>query len=196
MTNQVPKSVEERAVKLRHEIDRHRYLYHVLDKPEISDAALDSLKHELQALEDKYPALITPHSSTQRVGGKALAKFAKITHSSPMLSLVDAFSFDELKAWEERAAKLVGSPALSKGYFTELKMDGLAIALIYENGLLKQAATRGEVYMTKAAFEAVNREQKKNNQPLFANPRNAAAGSIRQLDPNITTARQLSFVVY
>ncbi|HLB32221.1 MAG TPA: NAD-dependent DNA ligase LigA [Patescibacteria group bacterium] len=237
MTNQVPKSVEERAVKLRHEIDRHRYLYHVLDKPEISDAALDSLKHELQALEDKYPALITPHSSTQRVGGKALAKFAKITHSSPMLSLVDAFSFDELKAWEERAAKLVGSPALSKGYFAELKMDGLAIALIYENGLLKQAATRGdgkvgedvtnnirtitaiplklrapsqyytraakgtlevrgEVYMTKAAFEAVNREQKKNNQPLFANPRNAAAGSIRQLDPNITTARQLSFVVY
>ncbi len=234
MAQKVTQSINERVEKLRHEIDRHRYLYHVLDKPEISDAALDSLKHELQELEDKYPELISPHSPTQRVGGKALAKFAKVTHSSPMLSLVDAFSFDELKAWQERAVKLVGSPALSKGYFAELKMDGLAIALIYENGLLKRAATRGdgkvgedvtnniktidavplklrraskyftkgtfevrgEVYMTKAAFEAVNREQKKNNQPLFANPRNAAAGSIRQLDPMITASRQLSFVVY
>jgi DNA ligase (NAD+) len=237
MTKQIPKSVKKRVGKLRREIDRHRYLYHVLDKPEISDAALDSLKHELQALEEKYPSLVTSDSPTQRVGGKALAKFAKVAHSSPMLSLVDAFSFDELKAWEERARKLVGSPALSKGYFAELKMDGLAISLLYEKGLLKRAATRGdgkigedvtqniktieavplklktnskyytkaltgifevrgEVYMAQKAFDAVNREQAKNSQPLFANPRNAAAGSIRQLDPKITASRQLSFVVY
>jgi len=228
---------KKRIAKLRHEIDRHRYLYHVKDKPDISDAALDSLKHELQKLEEQFPSLITSTSPTQRIGGKALEKFAKVAHSSPMLSLTDAFDDEEIQAWEDRLARLVSKSELSDGYFAELKMDGLAIALVYKNGELFKAATRGdgkvgedvtaniktinaiplklnsslkyfakaskgefevrgEVFMTKESFEAINREQKKNNQPLFANPRNAAAGSIRQLDPKITAARKLDFVVY
>lgn len=237
MAKKAPDDVVARVKKLRQEIDEYRYQYHVLDKSVISDAALDSLKHELQELESKYPSLVTPTSPTQRVGGKPLEKFAKVTHSSRMLSLTDAFSADELKAWEKRAVKLVGANDLKGGYFAELKMDGLAIALIYRKGILYRAATRGdgntgedvtaniktinsipsqlnksskyyrqvsegefeargEVYMDKSDLNVINRAQKKAGQPTFANPRNAAAGSIRQLDPKVTADRKLKFVAY
>lgn len=231
------REAKKRAVVLRKEIDRHRYLYHVKDKPTISDAALDSLKHELQIIEEQYPSLITPDSPTQRVGGKALEKFAKVTHATPMLSLTDAFSADELLAWEDRAKKLNHADSITGGYFAELKMDGLAISLIYRNGILLRAATRGdgkigedvtaniktidaiplklntsskysklasrsdfevrgEVYMDKKTLTEINKAQKKAGLPEFANPRNAAAGSIRQLDPKITAARLLKFITY
>jgi len=228
---------KRRVALLRKEIDRHRYLYHVKDMPEISDEALDSLKHELQELEDKFPSLITLDSPTQRIGGKALEKFAKVTHSAPMLSLTDAFSKEEMQAWEARAEKIINAENIVGGYFAELKMDGLAISLIYHGGLLKQAATRGdgkvgedvtaniktidavplrldasskyyhhashgdfevrgEVYIDKKTLDSINLAQKKAGLPEFANPRNVAAGSIRQLDPQVTASRKLKFVVY
>src|SRR5690606_21003376 len=119
----------------------HRYLYHVLDAPEISDAALDSLKHELVLLETAYPDLITPDSPTQRVGGKALAKFPKVRHASPMLSLNDIFSEEELRAWEQRMQKIIG---VRPEYYAEVKMDGLAVSIVYEKGRMQYAATRGD----------------------------------------------------
>lgn len=242
----------ERIKKLRREISYHRYLYHALDRQEISDAALDSLKHELAKLEAEFPDLITPDSPTQRVAGKPLPGFRKVKHSSPMLSLQDAFSEEEIKEWEERIKKLTTN---SLNYFAELKIDGFAISLTYENGVLKVGSTRGdgkigedvtenlktiesiplrlhdiselnkegeiknllkkylrvekavskipqilevrgEAYMTNAAFEKVNRRQKKRGLPSFANPRNIASGSIRQLDPKVTAARQLDFLAY
>jgi len=232
------KEAQVRIAKLKKEINRHRYLYHVLDKQEISDAALDSLKHELDRLEKQWPELITPDSPTQRVSGKALDRFTKVTHQVPMVSLNDAFSFDELIEWEKRIKKLL--PAETKlDYYAELKMDGLAITLIYKNGVLWKGATRGdgkvgedvtqniktieaiplnlaidklptkvqstaqkeievrgEVFMMKSVFEELNEEQKKNKQPKFANPRNAAAGSVRQLNSAVTTSRKLSFMAY
>lgn len=224
---------KKRVIKLRKEIDRYRYLYHVKDRSEISDAALDSLKHELQALEEKYPKLITPDSPTQRVGGRALEKFKKVQHPIPMLSLVDAFDFLEIDAWQTRLNKLVGRELTKDGYYAELKMDGLAVTLVYRNGILYRAATRGdgkvgedvtvniktieaiplklhkskyntkgeveirgEVYLSKKDFDNINLAQKKAGGMIFANPRNAAAGSIRQLDPKITASRKLSFMGY
>lgn len=224
---------KKRVGVLRKEIDRYRYLYHVKDKSEISDAALDSLKHELQALEEKYPKLITPDSPTQRVGGRALEKFKKVQHPIPMLSLVDAFDFAEIDAWQSRLEKLVGSELMKDGYYAELKMDGLAVTLVYRNDALYRAATRGdgkvgedvtaniktiqaiplkfnkskydtsgeveirgEVYLSKKDFDNINLAQKKSGSIIFANPRNAAAGSIRQLDPKITASRKLSFMGY
>ncbi|MFH2097813.1 MAG: NAD-dependent DNA ligase LigA, partial [bacterium] len=229
-----------RIDKLKKEIDHHRYLYHVLDRQEISDAALDSLKHELANLEAQYPDLITPDSPTQRVSGQPLDKFIKVQHSVPMLSLNDIFTEQELTDWETRITKLLSdSEAAKMEYYAELKMDGLAITLIYRQGILRQASTRGdgqvgenvtqniktieaiplsleisqapsglksallgeievrgEVYMSKKVFEKINQVQIKKNQPAFANPRNAAAGSIRQLDPKITASRQLAFRAY
>jgi len=238
MTSNIPQAVRERVEKLRVEINHHRYLYHVLDRPEISDAALDSLKHELQSLENQYPDLITADSPTQRVGGQPLSKFVKITHSKPMLSLVDVFSPDELSDWQQRIANIIPIRKIeSDGYFAELKMDGLAINLHYKNGLLFSAATRGdgrigedvtnniktieaiplslrreskyyhqamasdfeirgEIFMTKKVFNALNRQLTTEGKTILANPRNAAAGSIRQLDPKITASRQLSFIAY
>lgn len=244
---------KERIEKLKKEINHYRYLCHVLNKQEISDAALDSLKHELTLLERQFPQFITPDSPTQRVGGKPLDKFEKYTHSQPMLSLNDVFSGEELQDWEQRILKLL-PPRAVLDYYAEVKMDGLAIALVYENGLFKVGATRGdgkigenvtenlktvediplrlmvmehvyekkfasilsraqmkklryvvergiveirgEVYMTKVVFEGLNREQEKKKLSLFANPRNAAVGSIRQLDPKITASRKLEFCVY
>lgn len=225
-----------RIAKLRKEIDHHRYLYHVLDRPEISDAALDSLKHELQELEDEFPDLITPDSPTQRVGGRPLDKFRKVKHETPMLSLTDAFQNQEFLDWVQRIQKLV--PAEKLDFYAEVKMDGLAVSLIYKNGLLVQGATRGdgmtgeeitqnlktieaiplrieigrlpkasqakakevevrgEVYMTKEALAKLNAAQKKKNSQIFANPRNAAAGSLRQLDSKITASRKLNFYAY
>ncbi|KKW29301.1 MAG: ligase protein [Candidatus Uhrbacteria bacterium GW2011_GWD2_52_7] len=234
---------KERIEKLRQLIEHHRYLYHVLDKQEISDAALDALKHELKQLEDQYPDLITADSPTQRVGGVALEKFAKVTHQAPMLSIEDVFSFTEFQEWEARIAKFVDGKSLE--YYAMLKIDGLALSLVYEGGTLKSAATRGdgrigedvthniktieaiplslrqpsadefaaigvapfdvtrgrfeirgEVYMPKDAFETLNNERKERGEELFANPRNVAAGSIRQLDPTITATRPLEFFAW
>ena len=123
---------KKRIEKLKKEINHHRYLYHVLDKQEISDEALDSLKHELQKLEEESPQFITPDSPTQRVGGRPLTKFKKVTHARPMLSLEDVFSFEELKAWFERINKIAKIP---DDFFCEVKFDGLALSVIYEKGV-------------------------------------------------------------
>src|SRR3989344_5989446 len=133
---------KKRIEKLKKEINHHRYLYHVLDKQEISDDALDSLKHELKKLEDKFPGLITADSPTQRVGGKALSKFQKIKHKYPMLSLEDIFSEQEFEEWLERIQKRIASAKVS--FFVEPKFDGLAISIVYKNGILDYAATRGD----------------------------------------------------
>jgi len=227
------KEAHRRIEKLRAEINHHRYLYHVRDRQEISDAALDSLKHELDVLEKQFSQFITPDSPTQRVGGSPLNKFIKAPHDVRMMSLNDVFSFEELAEWETRVKKLLGR---TPGYYAELKVDGLAMSLTYENGQLVRAATRGdgrigenvtvnartieaiplrlidytkkypqapkrieirgEVYMSKKQFKSLNVEQKKKNLEPFANPRNAAAGTVRQLDPRITASRKLSFLAY
>lgn len=246
---------QKRIEKLRETIEYHRYLYHVRDTQEVSDAALDSLKHELFQLEQKYPELITSTSPTQRVGGQALDKFLKVTHRSPMLSMEDVFLFEELQEWEQRLKRLGGSDP--NPYYTELKMDGVAASLWYRDGLLVCGATRGdgkvgedvtqniktieaiplhlrkpsekelkdfvtlcrgsvdekklraklknltgiievrgEMYMTKKSFDSLNTQQKKKGENLFANPRNATAGSIRQLDPKCAASRSLDFYGY
>jgi len=238
---------KERIEQLKKEIDKIRYAYHVLDKPIVSDAVKDSLQHELQELEQRFPDLITPDSPTQRVGGKPLDEFQKVQHAVPMLSLTDAFSEEEIFDWQERNSKLLEDftqKVTQDGYYAELKMDGLAVSLVYEDGLFVQGSTRGnglvgedvtqnlktieaiplritpsleliqkagvkgavkiprrievrgEVFMTMKVFEGVNQEQEKAGLPKFANPRNAAAGSIRQLDPNVTARRKLSFYAY
>lgn len=227
-----------RMEKLRTEIDHHRYLYHVLDKQEISDAALDSLKHELVRLEQEFPDLITPDSPTQRVGGAPLGQFKKVVHGAPMLSLNDVFSYEELQDWYDRIHKLLGAED-RLGYFAEVKMDGLAVTLHYRQGIFQRGATRGdgkvgeditqnlktieaiplrlsidrlpkavrasahgdvevrgEVFMSKKILDELNRQQARQKLPAFANPRNAAAGSVRQLDPKITASRHLSFMAY
>ncbi|MBI3963483.1 MAG: NAD-dependent DNA ligase LigA [Candidatus Kerfeldbacteria bacterium] len=227
----------ERVRKLRVEIEHHRYLYHVLDQQEISDAALDSLKHELKELEERFPDLVTPDSPTQRVAGVPLPQFRKVPHAVPMLSLEDVFSEDELTAWAERIRKF--APRADVEFFTEVKVDGVSLSLVYEDGRLATGATRGdgrigedvthtvrtieavpltlplerlssaaraqarkrfevrgEVYMRKDVFDALNAQLAKAGAPLFANPRNAAAGAIRQLDPSVAAKRRLSFVAW
>jgi len=223
---------KQRIAKLREHIDHYRYQYHVLDRSEISDAALDSLKHELQALETEFPDLVTQDSPTQRVGGLPLPKFKKAPHVAPMLSLNDAFDESEILAWAERNRKLLG-PNVRHTYFSELKVDGLAVSLTYRAGVLVRAATRGdgrtgedvthnartieaiplrlrsvkfglpaeleirgEVYMPKKVFDELNQHAKKSGGQVFANPRNAAAGAVRQLDPKVTASRHLSFLAY
>ena len=235
---------KKRITQLKKAINYHNYKYHVLDKPELSDAAFDSLKHELAELEKQFLELITSDSPTQRVSGKALDKFKKVRHKAKMLSLEDAFSEAEIEQWKERIQKL--APADKLDYFAELKVDGFAIALVYKNGVFVQGSTRGdgltgedvtqnlktiqsiplvleihqklpsqaieekitkllqngeievrgEVYMTVKAFEKVNKERIRNKLPLYANPRNTAAGSIRQLDPKVAALRELSFLAY
>lgn len=223
-----------RIKKLRAEVERHRYLYHVLDKSEISDAALDSLKHELWELEQQFPDLITPDSPTQRVGGEALKEFKRVRHVRPILSIDDAFTLAEVESWQTRNEKILKEPAAALGgarYFGEPKMDGLSIVLRYDHGLLATGLTRGdgqvgeevthnlktiesiplrlhgkivpkllwvrgEVVITKDELKRINREQEKKGLPHFANPRNLAAGSIRQLDPKITTERKMTFYAF
>ena len=136
------KQAAERITKLRELINDYRYHYHVLDESTMSEAAADSLKHELSQLEEQYPDLITPDSPTQRVAGVALDKFAKVTHRTPMISLQDVFNRDEVKAWIARTDKLL--PGRTHEFFCDIKMDGLACALIYEDGILVQAVTRGD----------------------------------------------------
>jgi len=220
---------KNRIDKLIKEISHHRYLYHVLDKQEISDSALDSLKKELFDLEKEYPKLLRKDSPTQRVSGKALDKFKKVKHSTKILSLADAFNYNDLKNWEERNEKILKEKV--KDYYTELKLDGLTVVLTYINGVLAKGATRGdgkvgedvtnnlktmpsiplslkgknlpreievrgEVVMNKKVFNEINRQRKKKGLSVFANPRNIAAGSIRQLNPNIARDRRLDCIVF
>jgi DNA ligase (NAD+) len=228
------KEVKRRIEKLKKLIHHHRYLYHVLDRQEISEAALDSLKKELFDLEQRFPELITPDSPSQRIGGKPLEKFAKVRHLQPMLSFNDAFSEEDMADWQERISKLLTEKEQKEiDFYCELKIDGLAIELIYDKGILKTGSTRGdgligedvtqnlktieaiplkvrprsdlgqtslvvrgEVFISKKEFEKLNKEQKKRNLAPFANPRNVAAGSIRQLDPKITAQRKLDSFAY
>jgi len=217
-----------RVEELRSLISYHDYRYYVLDSPETSDAAYDDLMRELRSLEERYPQLITPDSPTQRVSGQPVAAFGIVEHRVPLLSLANAFSEEELRAWHRRVSGLAGSDDFA--LVCEPKMDGLAVALVYEDGLFAQCATRGdgrrgenitenlrtirsvslrlgkgapprfevrgEVYMTKQGFERLNEERVGEGQPLFANPRNAAAGSVRQLDARISARRPLDIFVY
>ncbi len=226
-------TAKNRIEQLRREIAYHGYLYHVKDAPEISDAAWDSLKRELKEWEQKYPEFMRSDSPTQRVSGQPLPKFLKVIHKVRQWSLMDAFSFDEARDWEERNIKILQKEdvlisASDLDYICELKIDGLHIALTYENGVLKSAATRGdgvlgenvtqniktiwsvplilkaqedivvegEIWMPKEEFARINRENEAGGQILFANPRNAAAGSIRQLDSAITASRKLDSFIY
>ena len=228
----------EHVAGLRSEIDRHNHAYYVLDAPQISDAQYDLLMRELQALEAQHPELITSESPTQRVGAAPLAAFASVTHSVPMLSLGNAFAAEDVQAFDKRvtdslraAGKLTSDEQTA--YFCELKLDGLAINLRYERGVLVQAATRGdgqsgedvtsnirtikaiplrltgqaqdipevlevrgEVFMNLADFDRLNEAQRSRGEKIFVNPRNAAAGSLRQLDPRITAQRPLRFFAY
>jgi DNA ligase (NAD+) len=219
-----------RAASLREQIDYHNYRYYVLDDPEISDAAYDALLRELQELEARYPALVTPDSPTQRVGAEPLKSFAEARHLLPMLSLDNAFEEAEVLAFEKRIRDRIGDE-IEIEFAVEPKLDGLAISLLYEDGHLVRGATRGdgttgedvtanvrtiraiplklkgsgypgklevrgEVYMDKARFEAFNREAAERGDKVFVNPRNAAAGSLRQLDPRITARRPLTFFAY
>lgn len=228
------KQAEKRIAKLRELINDYRYRYHVLDESTMSEAAADSLKHELAQLEEQYPELITPDSSTQRVAGQPLPGFKQVRHSSRMTSLNDVFGRDEVAAWIERLRKL--APDAELEFFCDIKMDGLACALIYQDGRFVQAITRGdgfvgedvthnvrtidsvpfelrrsrkyghflkgrteirgEIIMHKYDFERLNRQREKEGLPPFANPRNLAAGTIRQLDPRLTAARPLRFRAY
>jgi DNA ligase (NAD+) len=218
----------QRAEELRNEIEHHNYLYYVLDQPEISDEAYDGLLRELREIEERFPDLVTADSPTQRVGGEPLEEFEKVRHSVPMLSLENAFSEEELRAFFRRTETAVSRKDLE--YFCELKIDGLAVSLRYEDSRFVRGATRGngivgenvtnnlltvpsiplklrrsvegvlevrgEVLMTKDAFFRLNEEREEQGQPLFANPRNAAAGSLRQLDPKVTAKRNLHFFAY
>lgn len=215
----------ERIVKLRELINNYRYHYHVLDESIMSEAAADSLKHELSELEKAFPDLITPDSPTQRVAGKPLDKFEKVTHAERMISLADVFSEDEVREWVISNEKLAGKIT---EFFTDIKMDGLACALHYQDGLLVRAVTRGdglvgedvtmnvrtienvplsipelghveargEIVIFKKDFAELNEKQKRAGEKPFANPRNLAAGSIRQLDPRIAASRNLKFMAY
>jgi DNA ligase (NAD+) len=218
----------EKIEKLRAEIDRANYRYYVLDSPEIADIEYDRLMRELQNLEEQYPELRTPDSPTQRVGAAPLEAFGVVAHPQPLLSLANAFSDDELTAWYTRTLKLAGGAKFD--FVCEHKIDGLAVALTYENGQLVTGATRGdglrgenitqnlrtvrsiplsvpkdapprfevrgEIYLPKTGFIKLNKEREAEGLPLFANPRNAAAGSVRQLDSRITAKRPLDIFVY
>lgn len=215
----------QRIDKLRELINDYRYHYHVLDESIMSEAAADSLKHELSELERQFPELITPDSPTQRVAGRPLDKFQKVTHKDRMISLADVFSEDEIREWAQSNEKLAGKIT---EYFTDIKMDGLACALHYDDGLFTQAVTRGdgmvgedvtmnvrtieniplridepghvevrgEIVIFKHDFDELNRKQEKSGEKPFANPRNLAAGSIRQLDPKVAASRKLRFIAY
>ena len=221
-------AIFQRVEELRRVINYHNNRYHVLDDPEITDGEYDALMRELRALEEEHPELQSPESPTQRVGGAPSAEFTPVEHVVPMLSLANAFDEVSLRAWHARASRLLGREVT--GFVLEPKIDGLAIALIYQNGRLTVGATRGdglrgddvtpnirtirsvpltladsppdlievrgEVYLTRAAFEKINDERAAAGLPLFMNPRNCAAGSLRQLDSRITATRPLDIFVY
>ncbi|MCP6720211.1 MAG: NAD-dependent DNA ligase LigA [Patescibacteria group bacterium] len=226
--------VREHVEKLKHEINRYRYAYHVLNKEEVSPAALDSLKKELFDLEQKFPELVTPDSPTQRIGGKPLRAFKKVRHEHVMLSFNDAFSEMDMQDWLERVENYLGQE-VKPNFYCELKIDGLAIELVYKKGILVQGSTRGdgligedviqnlktieaiplrletknsrlripeklvvrgEIFLTKKEFNRINKEQLREGGKPYANPRNVAAGSVRQLDPKITASRKLDSFQY
>lgn len=227
-------TAQARAQDLRTLLGQYSYEYHVTDAPSVDDAIYDSLMAELKELEATYPDLITPDSPTQRVGGELLGGFSKVEHSSRMLSLNDVFSEQDVMKWGERTNKLLGSTPHT--FFADIKMDGLACALIYEDGLLVRAVTRGDSYigedvtnnvrtianvplrlrmadriaslhkgtveirgeivMLKRDFEALNEKRRASGEATFANPRNLAAGTIRQLDPKLVAERPLTFIAY
>jgi DNA ligase (NAD+) len=223
-----------RARELKQLLNQYSYEYHVLDAPSVSDAVYDGLMRELKTLEAADPSLVSSDSPTQRIGNKPLDKFVKVTHSRPMISLNDVFDRSEVEAWVERMDKLL--PGATHEFFCDIKKDGLACALVYENGVLVQAVTRGdgrvgedvtmnvrtiqnvplqlrqsqkfarlligrteirgEIVMYKTAFEALNVAREKAGLPVFKNPRNLAAGTIRQLDPKLVAERPLRFIGY
>jgi DNA ligase (NAD+) len=226
--------IEKEIEKLREEIRHHEHRYYVLMDPEISDVKFDKLMHRLQEIEKEHPELVTSDSPTQRVGGRPAEEFAKVRHSAPMLSLDNTYSVDELRDFDRRVRELSGREQVP--YVAELKLDGLSMALTYEDGVLTRGLTRGdgvtgedvtqnvktirsvplkidsrklgaigrpgkfevrgEVIMTHKAFRRANELREKNGEQLFANPRNAAAGAIRQLDPRIVAQRNLDIFVY
>src|SRR3989344_1751259 len=226
-----------RIAHLKEVINKYRYAFHVLNKESISPEALDSLKKELFDLEQKFPEFITPDSPTQRVGGEPLKEFKKVRHEAPMLSFNDAFSEADMHDWFKRVENYLGESITkrktqSADFYCELKIDGLAIELVYENGIFVRGSTRGdgligeditnnlktieaiplrlknpnskiqipkrlvvrgEVFITKKEFERINKEQSKKDAKVFANPRNVAAGSVPQLDPENSRGRARTF---
>jgi DNA ligase (NAD+) len=230
--NNIPKDTIDRYEKLKKTVDKYRYLYHVLDRPEVTDEAYDSLIKELVEIEDKYPELITPLSPTQRVGDKPLDEFKKVKHEVRQWSFDDCFGSDGLKKWDEKVRRMIVKESSLKEekveYCCELKIDGLKIILTYKKGEFVQGATRGdgeigedvtqnlrtiksiplvlskpmdivvvgECWLSKKELERINEDRNKTGEQLFANTRNAAAGSIRQLDPKIAASRRLSSFIY
>jgi DNA ligase (NAD+) len=229
VTAAVPAAAARRAAQLRHEIERHNYLYYVLDAPEISDAAFDRLFRELEALEQQHPVLRTPDSPTQRVGAPVQGELGQVRHAVPMLSLNNALSLEEAEAFDRRVREALGTESVE--YSAEPKFDGLAVSLTYEDGRLAVGATRGdgttgedvtanlrtvrsiplrlatvqpprllevrgEVVMLRKDFAALNAAQRARGEKEFVNPRNAAAGALRQLDPKVTATRPLFFLAY
>src|SRR2546425_6812 len=220
--------VPKRAADLRQKIEKANYEYYILDQPTLDDAAYDALLRELIEIEEAHPELVTPESPTQRVGIAPSTRFAPVEHARPMLSLSNVFDEAELRAFDQRVRKALGRDDVI--YVCELKIDGLAINLTYDDGKFVQGATRGdgfvgedvtanlrtiksipltfrekvpgrvdvrgEVYLPTASFEATNRERAERGEPLFANPRNAAAGAVRQLDPSATSKRNLAMWSY
>ena len=221
-------TIEKRAKELRAELNHHNHRYYVLDDPEISDAQYDVLMRELQGLEESHPELVSPESPTQRVGAAPAEGFTQVQHSQPMLSLANAFNFEELQAWHRRTKNLVDGVEFD--LVCELKIDGLAVNLTYQDGALAQGATRGdgsvgedvtlnlrtirsipislldsppphlevrgEVYLPLEDFRRINEERAQRGDPLYANPRNTGAGSLRQLDPKVTASRNMQIWVY
>ena len=221
--------VKNRIQKLRAEISRLRFLYHVENDPRTTDDIYESLTRELNELEKKYLEFTDPNSAINRIAGEPLPEFKKVNHKIRMVSLNDVFSFDELKDWEKRISKIIGS-STSYNYFAELKLDGLSASLFYKDGVFTRGATRGdgfigeditenlkmietiplklkapfpkeieirgEVVMSKKVWGKINKNQTKKGKPVFANTRNAAAGSLRQLDPQIVKDRKLDFFAW
>ncbi len=228
------KDIQKKIDALRDKIRHHEYRYYVLDDPEISDAEFDKLMEQLKSVEAEHPDLITPDSPTQRVGGKPREGFLKVRHSSPMLSLDNTYSEDELRAWERRVHELSGRNDVE--YVCELKLDGMSMALRYSDAQLERGITRGdgsmgedvtsnvrtvrsvplsiskeklkkaglpsefevrgELLMPLSGFKKMNEERERQGLSKFANPRNAAAGTVRQLEPSITAQRRLDFFGY
>src|SRR2546425_7593006 len=220
--------VPKRVADLREKIEKANYDYYILDQPTLDDAAYDALLRELIEIEEAHPELVTPESPTQRVGIAPSTRFAPVEHARPMLSLSNVFDEAELRAFDQRVRKALGRDDVI--YVCELKIDGLAINLTYQDGKFVQGATRGdgfvgedvtanlrtiksiplslrekvagrvdirgEVYLPKSSFEATNKERAERGEPLFANPRNAAAGAVRQLDPAATAKRNLAMFAY
>src|SRR3989449_4342676 len=234
MAKAAPAKVKQEIEELRDKVHYHDYRYHVLDDPEISDAAYDRLMNRLKELEAAHPELVTPDSPTVRVGGPPREGFSTVRHARPMLSLDNAFSYDALRDWDRRVREGSGREKIE--YITEHKFDGLSISLQYENGVLVRGATRGdgmtgedvtpnvktirsiplraeagvlkkiklpvkfevrgEVVMTRKSFEMLNQQQERSGGKIFMNPRSAAAGAVRVLDPAITASRRLDFFAY